>query len=171
MLREELDIASEQLENAWMRRGRDVGYEEGYKQGKKEGHQDIDIEAIRTAAFEEGRILGAANEKWAWETVGHDLNNLYCARPKLPLTFEVGVQSETPCTTTVSSSTQTSPPSLVNIDTQTSVAMDSPPPVLPVSRLDWAEDATSLPIAPLLSTPLAPRRHAPRDFSGLRSSQ
>ena len=67
-------------------------------------HLDIDIEAIHTTAFEEGRILGAANEKWAWETVGHDLN-LDCAWPKLPLTFEVGVQSETPCTTTVSSST------------------------------------------------------------------
>src|SRR6266446_8340490 len=70
----------------------------------------------------------------------------------------------------VSSSTQTSPPSLVNVDMQTSVAMDSPSLVLPVSRLDWAEDATSLPIAPLLPTPSVPCQHAPRDFSGLRSS-
>ena len=148
-----------------------MGYEEGYKKGKKEGHLDINIEAIHTAAFEEGRILGAANEKWAWETVRHDLNNLDCAQPKLPLTFEVGVQSETPCITTVSSSTQTSPPSLVNIDMQTSVAMDLLPPVLPVSHLNWAEDMTLLPIAPLLSTPLAPCQHAPHDFSGLCSSQ
>ena len=98
-------MASEQLENVWMQCGRDVGYKEGYKQGKKEGHQDIDIEAICTAAFEEGHVLGAVNEKWAWETVGHGLNNLNCAWPKLPLMFEVGIQSETPCTTTVSSST------------------------------------------------------------------
>src|SRR6266567_5804762 len=70
----------------------------------------------------------------------------------------------------VSSSTQTSPPSLVNVDMQTSVAMDSPSPVLPVSRLDWAEDATLLPIVPLLPTPSVPHQHAPHDFSGLCSS-
>ena len=171
VLREELDMATEKLENAWMRRGQDVGYEEGYKKGKEDCLHDLDIDAARTAAFEEGRILGAANEKWAWETVGHDLNNLNCARPKSPLMFEVGVQSETPRTTTVSSSTQTFLPSLVNVDMQTSVATDSPSPVLPVSRLDWAEDATSLPILPLLPTPSAPRQHAPRDFSSLRSSR
>ena len=61
------------------------------KDTRREGHLDINIEAIHTAAFKEGHILGAANEKWAWETVGHDLNNLDCAWPKLPLMFEVGV--------------------------------------------------------------------------------
>ena len=48
-----------------MRHSQDVGYKEGYKKGKKEGHLDINIEAIHTATFEEGRVLGAANEKWA----------------------------------------------------------------------------------------------------------
>ena len=38
------------------------------------------------------------------------------------------------------------------------------------AALDWAEDATLLPIAPLLPTPSVPRQHAPHDFSGLRSS-
>ena len=165
-------MASKQLQNGWMQRGWDVSYEEGYKKGKKDGHQEIDIETAHTAAFEEARILGAANEKWLWETVGHDIKKMGCTQLKSPPTSSVGVQSDVPCmTTTVSSSTQTSPPSLVNINMQTSVATDSLPPVLPVSCLDWAEDVTLLPIAPLLSTPLAPRRHAPRDFSGLRSSR
>ena len=171
VLREELDMASEQLKNTWTQCGWDVGYE-GYKQGKKEGHQDINIEAICTAAFEEGCVLGAANEKWLWETVGHDINNLGCTQLKSPPTSSVGVQSDAPCTTTtVSSSTQMFPPPLINVNTQTSVTMDPPSLVLPVLCLDWAEDATSLPIAPLLSTPLAPHRHAPCDFSGLCSSQ
>jgi hypothetical protein len=168
VLREELDMATEQLENAWMRRGRDVGYEEGYKKGKEDCLRDLDVDAARTAAFEEGRILGAANEKWAWETVGHDLNNLNCARPKSPLTFEVGVQSEIPRTTTVSSSTQTSPASLVNVDTQTSFTAE--PLTLVSPRFDWADDVTSLPILPLLPTPSIPHNSSPRDFSCLRST-
>src|SRR6267378_2361631 len=82
-------------------------------------------------------------------------------------TCDANVQACQPVATV---SIQTSPPSLVNVDMQTSVAMGSPSPVLPVSRLDWAEDATSLPIAPLLPTPSVPCQHTPRDFSGLRSS-
>ena len=147
ILREELDMATEQLQNEWMQRGRAVGYKEGYKKGKEDSPQDHDIEAACTAAFKEGLRASKAN-----------------LRP----TAEVGIQSCAP--PMVSSSTQTSPPSLVNVDTQTSVAMDSPSLVLPVSRLDWAKDATLLPIAPLLPTPSVPRQHAPCDFSGLRSS-
>ena len=83
-----------------------------------------------------------------------------------PETISIGVQSELPYVPPmVSSSTQTSPPSPVNTDPQTSVTMEPPP-----RRLDWAEDATSLPILPLLPTPSAPRQHPPRDFSGLHSS-
>src|SRR6267378_4837034 len=82
-------------------------------------------------------------------------------------TCDANVQACQPVATV---SIQTSPPSLVNVDMQTSVAMDSPSPVLLVSRVDWAEDATSLPIAPLLPTPSVPHQHAPHDFSGLRSS-
>jgi hypothetical protein len=147
ILREELDMATEQLQNEWMQRGRAVGYKEGYKKGKEDSPQDHDIEAARTAAFKEGLQASKAN-----------------LRP----TAEVGIQSCAP--PMVSSSAQTSSPSHVNVNMQTSVAMDSPSPVLPVSHLDWAEDATSLPIAPLLPTPSVPRQHAPRDFSGLRSS-
>ena len=171
VLREELDMASEQLQNGWMQCGWDVGYEEGYKKGKEDGHQEIDIETAHTATFKEGHILDAANKKWLWETVGHNINKLGCAQLKSPPMSSVGVQSHAPCmTTTVSSSTQMSPPPLVNIDMQTSVTMDPPSLVLLVSCLDWAEDMTSLPIASLLSTPLAPHRYAPRDFLGLCSS-
>ena len=70
----------------------------------------------------------------------------------------------------VSSSTQMSSPSYVNVNMQTSVAMDPPSLVLPVSHLDWAENATSLPILPLLPTPSAPHQHPLCDFSGLHSS-
>ena len=66
------------------------------------------------------------------------------------------------------SSTQTSPPLLVNVDMQTSVTMEPSPPL---SRLDWAEDATSLPILPLLPISSVPRQCIPCDFSGLRSSR
>jgi len=147
VLSEELDLATQEHEHEWMQRGQAVGYEEGYKKGKEDSPQDHNIEAAHTTAFKEGLRASKAN-----------------LRP----TAEVGIQSCTP--PMVSSSTQTSPPFLVNVDTQTSVAMDSPSLVLPVSHLDWAEDATSLPIAPLLPTPSVPRQHAPRDFSGLRSS-
>ena len=147
VLSEELDLATQEHEHEWMQHGQAVGYKEGYKKGKEDSPQDHDIEAAHTAAFKEGLRASKAN-----------------LRP----TAKVGIQSCAP--PMVSSSTQTSPPSLVNVDMQTSVAMDSPSPVLPVSCLDWAEDATLLPIAPLLPTPSVPHQHAPRDFSGLHSS-
>jgi len=141
VLSEELDLATQEHEHKWMQHGQAVGYEEGYKKGKEDSPQDHDIEAARTAAFKEGLRASKAN---LWPTA------------------KVGIQSCAP--PTVSSSTQTSPPSFVNVDTQTSVATDSPSLVLPVSHLDWAKDATSLPI------PSVPCQHTPRDFSGLRSS-
>ena len=62
----------------------------------------------------------------------------------------------------------TSPPSLVNVNIQTSVTTE---PSISVSPpLNWAEDATSLPILPLLLTPTIPPHQPPHDFSGLRSS-
>ena len=39
VLREELDMASKQLQDAWMQCGWDVGYEEGYKKGRPPGYQ------------------------------------------------------------------------------------------------------------------------------------
>ena len=171
VLREELDMASERLQNEWMLRGQDVGYEQGYKKGKEDCLRDLNV-ATYTAAFEEGRRKGEENEKQLWEALGHMYDQRCMSQQPTRETISIGIQSELPYVPPmVSSPTQTSPPSLVNIDTQTSVAMDSPPPVLPVSRLDWAEDATSLPIAPLLSTPLAPCQCAPCDFSGLHSSR
>jgi len=127
--------------------GEGVGYEQGYKKGKEDCLRDLDVDAAYTAAFEEGRRKGEENEKWLWETLGHTYDRRCMSQQPTPETISIGVQSELSYVPPmVSSSTQTSPPSLVNIDTQTSVATDSPPPVLPVSRLDWAEDATSLPI-------------------------
>jgi len=150
--------------------GEGVGYEQGYKKGKDCLH-DLDVDTTYTAAFEEGRRKGEENEKWLWETLGHTYDQRCMSQQPTPETTSIGVQSELPYVPPmVSFSTQTSPPSLVNIDTLTSVATDSLPPVLPVSRLDWAEDATSLPILPLLPTPSAPRRHPPCDLSGLCSS-
>ena len=151
--------------------GEGVGYEQGYKKGKEDCLRDLDVDAAYTAAFEEGRHKGEENEKWLWEMLRHTYDRRCMFQQPTPETISIGVQSQLPYVPPmVSSSTQTSPPSLVNIDMQTSVATDSPPLVLPVSRLDWAEDATSLPIAPLFPTPSVPCQHAPRDFSGLRSS-
>ena len=79
--------------------------DEMYLRGKDHGFREAE-EAVRPAAFEEGRLSGEANEKWLWEAAGHEINNLCCVGVKLPLTSEVGVQSETPHATTVSSSTQ-----------------------------------------------------------------
>jgi len=73
----------------------------------------------------------------------------------------------------VDSSTQTTEPPAPLSQTG-NILVDAPKevsPQAPVSRLDWAEDATSLPISPLLPTPSISHQHAPRDFSGLRSSQ
>ena len=151
--------------------GEGVGYEQGYKKGKEDCLCDLDIDAAYTAAFEEGRRKGEENEKWLWETLGHTYDWRCMSQQPTSEMISIGVQSELPYVPPmVSSSTQTSPPSLVNINMQTSLATDSPPPVLPVSHLDWAEDATLLPIAPLFPTPPVPCQHAPRDFSGLRSS-
>ena len=104
--------------------------------------------------------------------VDHDLpmdpisiNNLCSCAAPLPPHTNTSVQIIS--TDIPSSSTQTSPPPLVNVDVQTSVTMESSSPV---SRLDWAEDATSLPILPLLPISSVPHQCAPRDFSGLRSS-
>jgi len=151
--------------------GEGVGYEQGYKQGKEDCLRDLDIDAAYTAAFEEGHCKGEENEKWLWETLRHTYDRRCMSQQLTPEMISIGVQSELPYVPPmVSSFLQTSPPSLVNINTQTSVTMDSLSPVLPVSHLDWAENATSLPIAPLVPTPSVPCQHAPHDFSGLRSS-
>lgn len=120
------------------------GIEEGYKKGK----EDFDVKNACSIAFEEGRRIGEANERSLWEKGGHHLTKK-CTNS--PPTCNVGVQSE--MLPLISLSTQTSPPSLVNVNIQTSATM--------VSSLDWAEDATSLPALPL----------PPRDLSGLRSSK
>jgi len=146
VLSEELDLATQEHEHEWMQRGRAVGYEEGYKKGKEDSPQDHDIEAARTAAFKEGLRASKAN---------------------LQPTAKVGIQSCTP--PTVSSSTQTSPLSFVNIDTQTPVTAEVSRRVSP--PLDWAEDTASLSTSPLPPAPTTSHHCAPCDFSGLRSSK
>jgi len=82
-------------------------------------------------------------------------------------TAEVGIQS---CAQLmISSSTQTSPLSFINIDTQTPVTAEVSRRVSP--PLDWTEDTASLPTSPLPPAPTTSHHHAPRDFSGLRSSK
>ena len=152
--------------------GKKLGYEQGYKKGKEDCLCDLDVDAAYTAAFEEGCCKGEEDEKWLWEMLRHTYNQRCMSQQPTPETILIGVQSELPYVPPmVSSSTQTAPPFLVDVNMQTSTAVDSPSPVLPVSHLDWAEDVTLLPIAPLLPTPSIPRQHAPRDFSGLRSSK
>ena len=151
--------------------GEGVGYEQGYKKGKEDCLHDLDVDAAYTAAFEEGHHKGEENKKWLWETLRHTYDRRCMSQQLTPEMISIGVQLQLPYVPPmVSSSTQTSPPSLVNIDMQTSVATDSLPPVLLVSHLDWVEDVTSLPIAPLFPTPSVPCQRAPRDFSGLHSS-
>jgi len=146
--------------------GKKLGYEQGYKKGKEDCLRDLNVDAAYTAAFEEGRHKGEENEKWLWETLGHTYDQRCMSQQPTPETISIGVQSDLPYVPPiVSSSTQTSPPSLVNVDTQTSITTESSTQVLP--PLDWAEDTTSLPILP---TPTITPPRPPRDFSGLRSS-
>jgi len=163
------------------RRRGDEERKEMYFKGKAKGIEEAEA-AARSAEvdyYHHGTEKGRTEERLEWTSAGH---GPHCLTPIAILTDEI-VQTDLEssmtatcdanvqaCQPVVTVSIQTSPPSLVNVDMQTSVAMDSPSPVLPVSHLDWAEDATSLPIAPLLPTPSVPRQHAPRDFSGLRSS-
>jgi hypothetical protein len=149
--------------------------EEMYLRGKAHGFREAE-EAARPAALEEGRLSGEANEKWLWEAAGHNIDNLGCVGVRSPPTSEVGVQSETPHVTTVSSSTQTT---LINVNAQTSTtshldtsvqALEPPsspnrPQKTSAAPLDWAEDANTLPIIPPSPSP-----RQPRDLSVLRSS-
>ena len=74
VLREELDMASEQLQNEWMLHGRNMGYEQGYKKGKEDCLCDLNVDAAYTAAFEEGCCKGEEDEKWLWEMLRHTYN-------------------------------------------------------------------------------------------------
>ena len=147
--------------------GKKLGYEQGYKKGKEDCLRDLDVDAAYTAAFEEGRRKGEENKKWLWETLGHSYHQRCMSPQPTPETISIGVQSDLPYVPPmVSSSTQTSPLSLVTVDTQTSITTKPSTQVSP--PLDWAEDTISLPILP---TPTITPPRAPCDFSGLRSSQ
>jgi hypothetical protein len=135
------NVLNEELEYEWMQHSQAVGYKEGYNKGKADSDtlQDLNIEAARTAAFEEGHHVGV-------ETNCH-------------LTSKVGVQSEMLyMPPTPSSSTQTSLLSLINDNMQTPITTELP---LQASSLNWAEDATSLPILPPPPTPVISHQHAP----------
>ncbi|KIM43451.1 hypothetical protein M413DRAFT_443388 [Hebeloma cylindrosporum] len=153
--------------------------EEGRKAGYAEGAKMVDgmqVSDVLKIGFEKGQVRGIVQERELWEMAGHS-TSCFVTATSSTTTADTGTQvdrvtSLPPCTDTlvqtISTGIQTSPRSLVNADSHTSVITE---PVPQVSRLDWAEDATSLPIAPLLPTPSVPRQHAPRDFSSLCSSR
>ena len=162
--------------------GKGIGYSEGTKLVN-----GLDINEIMRIGVERGIEIGRDKEKHAWGAAGHSNICIKVARPpqgvaiqtedplphsiatkavqvetlkpppatpNLPLTFDIGVQSETPhAPPLVSLSTQTSTPSLIKVNNQMSDTK--------VLSLDWAEDATSLPVLPL----------PPHDLSGFHSSK
>jgi len=129
-----------------MQRGQAVGYEEGYKKGKEDSPQDHDIEAAHTAAFKEGLRASKAN-----------------LRP----TAEVGIQSCTPQWYHL-------PPNISSIP----LSMSTRKHLLPwTHRLWFCQFHVSMGRGCNLASHCTPtphsfcsRQHAPRDFSGLRSS-
>ena len=157
-----------------------------FKAGQDNASQMVDgmqVSDVLKIGFEKGQVHGIFQERELWERAGHSQICLITASSSTTTAdagTQVGLIAPPPPRTNTSvqtvsadiqtSSTQTSPPPLINVDMQTSVATDSLSPVLPVSHLDWAEDATSLSILPLIPISSVPRQRVPCDFSGLHSS-
>ena len=155
-----------------------------FKMGQDNASQMVDgmqVSNVLKIGFKKGQVHRIVQECELWEMAGHS-QTCFTTASSLTATADTGTQVDLvtplpPCTNTLvqtisadiqTSSTQTSPPPLVNVDMQTSVTMEPSPPL---SHLDWAEDATSLPILPLLPISSVPCQCIPRDFLGLGSSQ
>ena len=158
VLGEELELGTQELERKWMLQGQAVGYEEGYKKGK----EDLDVKAIRTAAFEKGCCVGEVKERSLWEKGGHRLTRK-CTTANLTPTSDVSVQSETlPSPLLVSSSAQTE--ALLTLPDSSPVPISEPPipATVDLAPFIWADDTFS-------TLPIIPSK-LPRDLSSLRSS-
>jgi hypothetical protein len=153
-----------------------------FKAGQDNASQMVDgmqVSDVLKIGFEKGQVHGIVQERELWEMAGHS-QTCFATASSLTTTADAGTQVDLiaplPAHTntsiqTIDANIQTPTSFSATISTQMSVATDSPSLVLPVSRLDWAEDATSLPILPLIPISSVPRQRVPRDFSGLRSSQ
>ena len=129
----------------------------------------MQVSKVLKIGFEKGQVHGIIQECELWEMAGHSQICLVMASSFMT-TADAGTQVDLvtllpTCTNTSiqtidadiqTSSTQMSPPPLVNVDTQMSITLEPSPPV---SCLDWAEDTTSLPILPLLPISSVSRQH------------
>ena len=142
--------------------------DEMYLRGKACGIREAEAAARRAEIdlYSHGIEKGRTEEQTEWTSAGH---GPHCFSPVAILSDQIiQTNSEPPshaATTTVS--VQTSTVSRHDASAQAS----EPPPSLSqpqkttTALLDWAEEANSLPITPLL-----PSLHPPRDLSVLRSS-
>jgi hypothetical protein len=139
----------------------------------------MQVSDVLKIGFEKDQVHGIVQEHELWEIAGHS-QTCFATASSLTTTADAGTQvnliAPLPAHTntfvqTIDADIQTPTSFSATTSTQMSVATDSPSPVLLVSRLDWAEDAMSLPILPLIPISSVPRQCVPRDFSGLRSSQ
>jgi hypothetical protein len=158
-----------------------------FKAGQDNASQMVNgmqVSNMLKIGFEKGQVHGILQERELWEMAGHSQICLITASSSTatadagtqvdlvaPLPLRTNTSIQTIDADIQTSGTQTSPPPLVDVDMQTSETSVTTEPSPPVSRLDWAEDATSLPILPLIPISSVPRQRIPRDFSGLRSSQ
>ena len=129
---------------------------------------------------DEGQIVGILSERKEWETAGHGpwcfdakmvcfacktgLHDGHTCTTKLNVMVQVVfIEAQPPSIESViqvspshdSSSSQTTPPLLVNAEAQSQL-MDSAPAATTASTLDppafdWSEDAASIPIIPIFS--------------------
>jgi len=150
-----------------------------FKAGQDNASQMVDgmqVSNVLKIGFEKGQVHGILQERELWEMAGHSQICLITASSSMTTT-DAGTQVNliTPppprnntSVQTIDADIQTSTSSSATTSTQTSVTTEPSPQV---SCLDWAEDATSLPILPLLPISSVSRQRIPRDFSSLRSSR
>jgi len=169
------------------------GMREGFRRGT-ELFKDMDVKQAFHESADEGQIMGILSEREEWETAGH---GPWCFDIKMVcFTYDTGLPDGHTCTTKLdaivqvdfveaqpasvktaiqaspshqSSSSQTTPPLLVNVEAQAQ-PMDSTPPPTTASTLDppafdWSEDATSIPIIPIF-----PKNQPHHDLSALHTT-
>ncbi|EDR06933.1 uncharacterized protein LACBIDRAFT_328306 [Laccaria bicolor S238N-H82] len=153
-------------------------FQEGSRDGCRRGTElfkDKDVKQAFRDGADEGQIMGILNERKEWEAAGH---GSWCFNTKTDcFSCEVGIPDGHTCTTKLdamvqvdfvkaqppsaetaiqaspshhTSSSQTTPPLLVNAEAQAQL-MDLPPaattaPTLDPPTFDWSDNAASIPI-------------------------
>ncbi|EDQ99906.1 uncharacterized protein LACBIDRAFT_334658 [Laccaria bicolor S238N-H82] len=141
--------------------------------------KDKDVKQAFRDGADEGQIMGILNERKEWEAAGHGLwcfdtktdcfscniglpEGHTCTANKLNAMVQVdSVEARPPSLDAAiqvspshhTSSSQTTPPLLVNVEAQAQL-MDLPPaattaPTLDPPAFDWSDDTTSIPIVPI----------------------